>query len=156
MIAKDRLVELYDGRFYYGFKRTWKSGAKGIYFEGPDFLERLVALIPPPRKHQTRYHVVYAPNSRFQAVVKRMTAQSERALHTLARERRHTYWVLWAELLKRTFKAVVERCPVCLQQCSASRSSTRPRRSPPSTSTTSRSAGHPIERGCGADIVELS
>ncbi len=113
MIAKDRLVELYDGRFYYGFKRTWKSGAKGIYFEGPDFLERLVALIPPPRKHQARYHVVYAPNSRFQAVVKRMTAQSERALHTLARERRRTYWVLWAELLKRTFKADVERCPIC-------------------------------------------
>ena len=42
-----------------------------------------------------------------------MTAQSERALHTLARERRHTYWVLWAELLKRTFKADVERCPIC-------------------------------------------
>ena len=56
---------------------------------------------------------MYAPNSRFQAVVKRMTAQSERTLHRLARERRHSYWVLWAELLKRTFKADVERCPIC-------------------------------------------
>ena len=38
--AKDRLRELDDGRFYYAFKRTWKNGAKGIYFEGPDFLGR--------------------------------------------------------------------------------------------------------------------
>ena len=113
VIAKDRLNELDDGRFYYAFKRTWKNGAKGIYFEGPDFLERLAALIPPPRKHQTRYHGIYAPNSRFQGVVKRLTAEGERAFQDQARELRYTYWVLWAELLKRTFKEDVERCPVC-------------------------------------------
>ena len=28
VIAKDRLTELADGRFYYGFKRTWKNGTK--------------------------------------------------------------------------------------------------------------------------------
>ena len=107
MIAKDRLKELDDGRFNYEFKRTWKSGAKGIYFEGPDFQERLAALIPPPLEHQLRSHGVYAPNSRFQAVVKRITAQSESALHRSARERCRTYWVLWAALLKRTFKAAL-------------------------------------------------
>ena len=82
VIAKDRLQEFDDGRFCYAFKQTWKSGVEGIYFEGLDFLERLAALIPSPRKHQTRYHGVYAPHSGFQAVVKRMTAQSERALHS--------------------------------------------------------------------------
>ena len=29
------------------------------------------------------------------------------------RARRHTYWVLWSELLKRTFREDVERCPIC-------------------------------------------
>ena len=113
VIAKDRLTELADGRFYYGFKRTWKNGTKGIFFEGPDFLERLAALIPPPRKHQTRYHGVYAPNSRFQSVVKRLTALGERAFQDESRQRRHVYWVLWSELLKRTFRVEVERCPEC-------------------------------------------
>ncbi len=51
VIAHDRLIELEDGRFYYRFNRVWKSGAKGIFFKGPDFLERLAGVIPPPRKH---------------------------------------------------------------------------------------------------------
>ena len=113
VIAKDRLRELEDGRFHYAFKREWKNGTRGIYFEGPDCLERLAALIPPPRKHQTRYHGIYAPNSRFQSAVKRLTALSERGFHEEARERRYVYWVLWAELLKRTFSFEVERCPEC-------------------------------------------
>jgi hypothetical protein len=113
VISKDRLRELEDGRFYYAFKREWKNGTRGIYFEGPDFLERLAALVPPPRKHQTRYHGVYAPNSRFQNAVKRLTTLSERGFREEARERQHVYWVLWAELLKRTFRFEVERCPQC-------------------------------------------
>ena len=57
---------------------------------------------------------MYAPSSRFQGVVKRLTAEGERAFQDQARERRYTYWVLWAELLKRTFRVDVERCPQCL------------------------------------------
>jgi len=52
VIAQDRLAELEDGRFYYEFKRVWKNGTRGIFFEGPDPLERLAALIPPPRRHR--------------------------------------------------------------------------------------------------------
>ena len=113
VIAQDRLAELEDGRFYYEFKRVWKNGTKGIFFEGPDLLERLAALIPPPRRHQVRYHGVYAPNSRFQAVVKRMTFAGEEALRRQQRARRRVYWVLWAELLKRTFAVDVTCCPIC-------------------------------------------
>ena len=108
--AKERLQELEDGRFHYVFKRKWKNGTRGIYFEGPDFLERLAALIPPPRKHQTRYHGIYAPSSRFQDVVKRLTALSERGFQLEKRNRRYVYWFLWAQLLKRTFML---RCPEC-------------------------------------------
>jgi hypothetical protein len=113
VIAQDRLAELEDGRFYYEFKRVWKNGTRGIFFEGPDLLERLAALIPPPRRHQVRYHGVYAPNSRFQAVVKRMTLAGEEALRRQQRVRRRVYWVLWAELLKRTFAVDVTCCPIC-------------------------------------------
>ena len=42
-----------------------------------------------------------------------MTAEGERALRDAARRRRHTYWVLWSELLKRTFQVDVSRYPKC-------------------------------------------
>ena len=42
-----------------------------------------------------------------------MTAEGERALRESARRRQRTYWVLWAELLKRTFQVDVSRCPKC-------------------------------------------
>ena len=113
MIAQDRLLELEDGRFYYRFKRVWKSGAKGIFFEGPDLLERLAALIPPPRKHQLRYHGVYAPNSRLHKSVRCLTAEGERESRVKQRRLRHVYWVLWATLLKHCFAFDVSVCPHC-------------------------------------------
>ncbi len=113
VIAQDRLIELEDGRFYYRFKRVWKSGAKGIFFEGPDLLERLAALIPPPRKHQIRYHGVYAPNSRLHKAVRRLTAEGEQKRNVVQRRLRHTYWVLWASLLKHCFAVDVSVCPHC-------------------------------------------
>ena len=54
--------------------------------------------IPPPRRHQVRYHGVYAPNSRFQVVVKRMTLAGEEALRRQQSARRRVAWVLWGEL----------------------------------------------------------
>ena len=38
VIAQDRLTELEDGRLYYKFKRTWKSGARGIFLRDLIFL----------------------------------------------------------------------------------------------------------------------
>ena len=70
-------------------------------------------MIPPPKRHQVRYHGAYAPNSRLQQAVKRLTVLAERALLKRERERRRVYWVLWAELLKRTFRVDVTRCPQC-------------------------------------------
>ena len=113
MIAQDRLQELNDGRYYYGFKRTWKNGTKGIYFDGPDLLERLAALVPPPRKHQLRYHGVFAPRSKLFQAVRQMTVKSEECFAEQKKRRRNRYWILWAELLKRSFQVDVAICPIC-------------------------------------------
>jgi hypothetical protein len=34
-----------------------------------EFLDRLAALVPPPRRHRHRYHGVLAPNAPLRAVV---------------------------------------------------------------------------------------
>ena len=52
--------------FWVGPGRTRKStrpGASGVIELTPfEFLDRLAALIPPPRRHRHRYHGVFAPN----------------------------------------------------------------------------------------------
>jgi len=44
-------------------RRSTQPGASGVIELAPfEFLDRLAALIPPPRRHRHRYHGVFAPN----------------------------------------------------------------------------------------------
>jgi len=44
-------------------RKSTRPGASGVVELTPfEFLDRLAALIPPPRKHRHRYHGVFAPN----------------------------------------------------------------------------------------------
>jgi Putative transposase len=50
-------------------KTPYRDGTTHVIFEPLDFMARLAALVPPPRVHLTRYHGVFAPNSRLRAEV---------------------------------------------------------------------------------------
>ena len=112
-LAADRLKSLDDGRFYYAFKRVWKNGAKGIYFDGPDLIERLSALIPPPRKNTIRYHGAFAPRSKLNQALKVWVQAQRKDRRKALSHKQRVYWLLLSELLKRTFKVDVQRCPNC-------------------------------------------
>jgi len=43
--------------------------ATHVIFEPLDFIARLAALVPKPRFHLTRFHGVFAPNSKHRAAV---------------------------------------------------------------------------------------
>jgi len=60
-VSTARLAAQPDGRLRYQLKRRWRDGTTHVVFEPGELLERLVALIPPPRAHQVRYHGVLAP-----------------------------------------------------------------------------------------------
>ena len=45
------------------------DGTTHVLFEPLDFISRLVALIPKPRVNLTRFHGVFAPNSKYRAQV---------------------------------------------------------------------------------------
>lgn len=60
-IAADRLSRREDGRLELRLKRAWRDGTIGFLFTPHELLERLVALVPRPRAHLTRYHGVLAP-----------------------------------------------------------------------------------------------
>ena len=47
----------------------YRDGTTHVIFEPLDFSIRLAALVPKPRMNLTRFHGVFAPNSRHRALV---------------------------------------------------------------------------------------
>jgi hypothetical protein len=132
-VATERLSRLTDGRLLYRLKRRWRDGTTHVIFEPQELLERLAALVPPPRAHQVRYHGILAPcaGRRPQAVPQpqpRAPAPAEPSQSTQAPssgtgafpqraeadpaggwKRRYP----WAALMKRVFSVDVLVCPRC-------------------------------------------
>ncbi len=85
-----------------------------------EFIEKLVALIPPPRIHLSRFHGVLAPNANWRSqVVPSQAAEvveqgaggegDTQEVAALTRKKR----LSWAELLKRVFQIDLTECPDC-------------------------------------------
>ncbi len=68
-IATERLSLLPDRRLLYRLKHRWRDGTTHVVFERLELIEKIVALIPPPRGHLVRYHGVLAPAARQRARV---------------------------------------------------------------------------------------
>jgi hypothetical protein len=120
-IAEMRLQETRDGNILYRFKKEWSDGTQAVLFSPEEFIEKLVALIPPPRNHLTRYHGVLAPHHRLRSHVvppppelvgedPNSGGESENQSNPKARDPRR---LRWAELLKRVFQIDLTTCPDC-------------------------------------------
>jgi hypothetical protein len=89
-----------------------------VIFEPLDFIARLAALVPKPRVNLTRFHGVFAPNSKHRVQVtparrgkgSKPKAPDEAQDRTPA-ERRAA--MTWAQRLKRVFNIDVETCRAC-------------------------------------------
>jgi hypothetical protein len=55
----------------YRLKHRWSDGTTHFLFEPIELIERIAALIPPPRAHRVRYHGELAPAARRRARVVR-------------------------------------------------------------------------------------
>jgi hypothetical protein len=53
----------------YNYYTSYKNGTTHVVFEPLDFIARMPALVPKPRFHLTRFHGVFAPNSKHRAAV---------------------------------------------------------------------------------------
>jgi len=62
--ASERLSLLPDGRLLYSLKHPWRDGTAHVVFEPLELVEKLAALVPPPRFNLVRYHGVLAPAAR--------------------------------------------------------------------------------------------
>jgi hypothetical protein len=53
--ATERLPRLQDARHLYRLKQRWRDGTSHVIFDALELLEKLAALVPPPRFHLVRY-----------------------------------------------------------------------------------------------------
>ena len=60
-VATERLSRMEDGRLLYQLKHRWRDGTTHVVFEPQELVEKLAALVPPPRFHLVRYHGVLGP-----------------------------------------------------------------------------------------------
>jgi hypothetical protein len=117
-ISEKRLSLTPNGNVRYELKTPYRDGTTHVIFEPLDFIARLAALVPKPRVNLTRFHGVFAPNSKYRARVtpaKRgrggqpaTTADPEERTPA---ERRAA--MTWAQRLKRVFGIDIESCAAC-------------------------------------------
>jgi Putative transposase len=112
-VATERLALTDSGHIRYTLKTPYRDGTTHVMFEPEDFIARLVALVPKPRAHLTRYHGVLAPASALRSrVVPGSGAARETAASGQTEAQRHRA-MTWAQRLKRVFAIDIERCRRC-------------------------------------------
>jgi len=61
-------------------RREWGGGSTALLLDPLELLERLAALVPPPRRPLLAYHGLLAPRSRWRAaIVPKAAADAPRA-----------------------------------------------------------------------------
>ncbi len=74
-------------------------------------MEKLVALVPQPRFHLTRNYGVLAPGSKDRTKLPDMPNETQEESEKKNSKGRNR--ILWAALLKRSYKIDVYQCPNC-------------------------------------------
>ena len=115
-IAEQRRSLTPNGNVRYQLKTPYRDGTTHGIFEPLDFIARLAALVPKPRVNLTRFHGVFAPNSKYRARVTpakrgRGGQPSADLDEPTPAERRAA--MTWAQRLKRVFNIDIETCPIC-------------------------------------------
>jgi uncharacterized protein YbaR (Trm112 family) len=115
----ERLELLEDGRVLYGFRRPRADGTSHLILKPVEFVEKLAALVAPPRAHLVRYHGVLGPHARVRERIVREEAEEEcghgerEAEGARARRRRRRKRKDWATVMRRTLGLDVLACPKC-------------------------------------------
>ena len=119
-VSEERLSLNTRGEVVYKFKKPWDDGTTAIKMTQLEFIEKLVALVPRPRVHLTRYHGVLGPHYKYR---KQIVPAKKEVLALVADEvgaadcdKPAAKRISWARLLKRVFNIDISVCPKCKGQ----------------------------------------
>jgi len=109
-LAHGSLQQLSDDEYAFKLKTPWSDGTSHLLLSGLELIEKLATLVPPPRVNLVRYHGILAPNAKGRSAVVPKKPDEEELHKTRGASKNR---LLWAALLKRTFRIDVETCPHC-------------------------------------------
>ncbi len=107
-LSADRIKKAPDGEnLLLTLKSPWRNGTTIILLTPFELIERLVALIPYPRKNQIRYHGFFAPNAQLrEEITSGLVSQASDGSKKICRPG-------FAKLMARVFEIDVLACPRC-------------------------------------------
>jgi hypothetical protein len=108
-LSLERLSWQNDDSLAYELKTPYRDGTTHVIFSPHELIEKLIALIPPPKAHLIRYHGLWAPHAKNRPEIipsqyeKTSSCDSDKPISRFS----------WAKLLKRTFDIDLESCSSC-------------------------------------------
>lgn len=116
-VSEKQLALTSNGKVRYELKTPYRDGTTHVFFDPLDFMARLAALVPKPRVNLTRFHGIFAPNSKPRALITpakrgkgRKLAKQGCSEKTIAERRKA---MTWMQRLKRVFNIDIEKCELC-------------------------------------------
>ena len=111
-IAIDRLSVREDGDLVYTMKRRFADGTQAILLSPSELIEKLCAMVPPPRAHQILYTGVFSSHSRWRNLVV-LDPKARKGFNPETVDKKKAKNHRWAQLLMRIFRIDVGTCPKC-------------------------------------------
>lgn len=116
-VAEERLELKPSGDIVLRLKTPYRDGTTQLLFSGLEFVEKLAALIPPPRIHLTRFFGCLAPHAKIRSQI--IPRKPLLAVHAPAADLQDApptspkCGKRWAELLARVFGFDMRACSDC-------------------------------------------
>jgi hypothetical protein len=116
-VSEKRLSLTGQGKVRYELKTPYRDGTTHIIFEPLDFIAKPAALVPKPRVNLTRFHGVFAPNSKHCVVTPAGRGKGSKTKSPNGSQGQNSFErraaMTWAQLLKRAFNIHIETCRKC-------------------------------------------
>ena len=120
-ISGERVSVVDENTIRLRLKTAWRDGTEALLFTPSEFIEKLIALVPIPRFHLTRYYGVLASRSRHRRTLPDLPQTKDAQVSPASpppqgkgkRKKAAKKRLTWAALLKRTFKIDVLTCGRC-------------------------------------------
>jgi len=113
-LAAGSLTQLSEEVLSFKLKTPWSDGTTSILLSPLELIEKLSALVPPPRQNIVRYHGVLAPHAKDRDKIVPARKKAEGAGDADDGDAApRKYRLTWAALLARVFQIDMEKCPHC-------------------------------------------
>ena len=111
-LATDRLSVNENGELVYKMKRVFSDGTCAILLSPMELIEKLCAMVPPPRAHQVLYTGVFSSHSKWRNLVV-LDPTARKGFNPVTVDKKKVKNHRRAKLLMRIFKIDVGTCPRC-------------------------------------------